>query len=237
MMKTALATTAIALGLGISSAHATLIGYTDRASFDAALASKGYTPTIHNFDSLAEQDIVLGTGYDGITFTSSNLSGGTHGLRIQADPPSPTQSMSNQIGSTEASNQNALRDGDSFDFSFSPSVAIGLYFQDATGILSTPIPDRYSLTVDGTVQSYLESAGEQLGSSATYVWFIGFIADDRVPFSSATASAKFITGDAIQWTTDTYITAVPAPATVALLLVGMGIFGVGRRLQRRRTDA
>jgi hypothetical protein len=231
MMKTTLVTTAIAVALGATSVHATLV-FTDRTAFDNALSAFPYTPVVHGFDddALDGQTISIGTVYDGITFTNASVSPGIS-MAINR-VAQPTQTNPQQIGTTDGTLQDTFRDGDGFSFSFAPSVAIGLYFQEGNDLTDN---DLYTLTVDSLSTSITSTgAGTRLDSSGTYVWFLGIIDDSGATFTSASVSSRDVGGTSAQWTADSFITAgvVPVPATVALLAIGLGVFGASRRRNR-----
>jgi hypothetical protein len=241
MMKTTLATTAIAVGLGVTSANATLVPYYTESSFLDALTS---APTYHNFDSATTGTIGNGTNIDGITFDSASLMAATTfgetNAELSVATGLPTTSTANFIGVTGDTlwTNGAFRDGDSVVISFATGYALGIWFQESLSDPTIQTDDTYLITVNGESEGIDADFYTGLGNNWN-AWFLGVISD--TPFSTATFSAPAITsasnptgGTTLVWTADRFITtSVPAPATLALLAIGLGIFGAGRARKQR----
>lgn len=235
-MKTALATTAIALGLGVTSAQAALVSYTNYSDFTGALATAGLTTTTQNFDGIAADTVIAsGASAGDLTFTYSGLQGGAS-LMISDNDPGKMRSTPNVLGTNRTAADEQMTNPDGFTISFPDSYAFGLWFltPEAVNNGSTGIfDDDFMLTIAGDDQGNATADVYTFGTGFGY--FIGFI-DTVTPFSSATVSTyDQDTGnftfriDDVEYAS----AAMPIPSTLALFALGGGLLGF-RNFQRRR---
>ena len=219
------ATILLALMLWAGSAQATLIGYTDKASFDAAIAGFVAKQTV-NFDSLAAgTTIASGASTGGLTFNYAIA--GPSMLRV-----------SNTFGTTSASNYLGLDNadtafylGDSFTINFSEMVhAIGLYLiagRDAQAgdlqlsvarglVLNSALPDRLLSDGNAFYLGLVESDAE-----------LGFISANVQMVLTPNAFLA-VTADDITSAVNG-VSTVPEPATWGLMLAGMALLATLRR--------
>jgi hypothetical protein len=230
MMKPSILTTAIALGLGVTSAQAALVGYTDYGAFTSRLGELKLTAVEHNFDRDAngtaiagDTSITAGQTVDGIEFTSFTLGDGNGNVSTDAlwlagadasDLGTVPLSSPNQIGINNSGNEYQLLDGTTFTFTTPETSAFGLYILSAE-ILAL---DDFSLSFGGISQSNGTTAGAE-----GFEYFVGIIDDSGATYNSATFSAPFFSTKDILFTLDDFRTAAPAPAPAPILLMGLGL--------------
>jgi hypothetical protein len=220
-------------------AQAGVTTHTTYADFVAALNLAGLTEAdtvLHDFN-----DVTAGTAInndsvvDGLTFEDIVDGNGTQQtLNIVsdsgADSGGPTISTPNQVGQLGGSG-NQMADGFGFTLSFPFSQAFAVYFQSSTppGAI---FEGDFSVTFGGSPQGSVNADAQQIGTTGTYTWFIGFV-DDSANFDRAFLSSFFDSGTTYQFTIDNVITApvaTPAPASIALLILGLtGLIGLRRR--------
>lgn len=200
-----------------SRALADSVAYTSSADFLAALGS---APTlVENYAAFTnKEDIAPGSTFDGITYTAFHLTAGTNGI------------ISNQFNSfsglsfgANQSNDAAefFFDGDSFNISFAPTNAIGLFFNVNLG------SGTFGLTTPGGDAS----TGSGSYDTSTFV-FAGLIS--TTPFTSATiSSSSGGAGTASYSIPEIILNQVPEPSTTALLM-GAGAIALGCRRRRRK---
>ncbi|MBK1629994.1 hypothetical protein CKO31_04395 [Thiohalocapsa halophila] len=226
--------------LGCTSANAALMSYTDFQTFETALSNAGLTSERQGFDSTAAGTSLNGATVGGFSFSNFNITQGGVTAQI-ANIGNNARSPSNVIGTTATTPGLAFQDNDSYDISFAPTQALGLFFLT----LNTPptiAADVFSLTVgsESVGNSATPDPGEDNNAGVplfgTDKYFLGFI-DTASTFGSATITSTNL-GDQFDWYNDDFYTAaaVPVPATLALLGVGMGILGAARLRRRRCTD-
>lgn len=202
--------------------EAGLMGYTDRASFIAALPGAALT---FDFDSLSPGDFIAdGSMVGGITF---NYDFG--GVSMMVSNVYDTTSSPNFLGTDDA---DVFLDGDDFRMSFAPASAIGLSFITADTMFDNDI----LLTVGGNSVGLLESAIQATLGDGGNVYFLGLISDSA-SFTSATVSSYGGSGGPyFTFNVDDITTAeaVPEPGSVALFaLLGScaGLYGWRRKRQ------
>jgi len=196
---------------------ATLIAYTDKSAFDAGVAALSGTTQILNFDNLSDGFLIKdGDTVGGITF---NYDFG--GVEMMVSNEFDTTSSPNFLGTNDA---DVFQDGDSFDLSFSPINAIGMYF-----ITTDELWDNDITLKVGTFEVPLVSADEQGLLSNDYVFFLGVI-DDMNTFSSASVVAD--SGEpspVFLYNVDDITTAetmpIPEPSSFILFMIGILMMG------------
>ena len=228
--KISVATTMmLALVLGIGHAQASLIGYNDKASFDAAIAGFSAAQTV-NFDSVAAgTTYASGTGTGGLTFTYSIAGPST----LQVSDSFGTTSGSNYLGLDNP--DTAFYLGDSFTIEFNRTVhSIGLYLiagRDAQA-------GDMQLSVAGG--SVFNSASPDMLVSDGQAFYLGLVESDiNLGFTSATVQMTFtpnaflaITADDITSAVRGEVTTVPEPGTLGLMLAAIGMLALRRRRVR-----
>jgi hypothetical protein len=216
-------------------ARAGLIGYQNRAVFDAAIAGMSATST--NFESAAVGAMYgAGTGPAGSGFTLNYSSGSGSGL---------TPTVSNQFWTTSAANylglnnpDSAFEAGDALTFYFASGMhAFGLY------VIGTQDIGVGDIALTAGVASIANLAlAEQTDGAGSFAFFLGFVSDDANTFNSVTLhnlapGTTRLLGIAVD---DVVLalddggngnpgTGVPEPGTLVLSLAGMLAFGAAAR--------
>jgi len=205
--------------LTTSHALASITTYTSSAAFDAALA--GSPTAVEDYATFSlSQVIAPGSTFNGITYTSFNLSAGaTEGLI--------TNQFNSFTGVSLGANQSIgaqyFFDSDSFDIDFAPTYAIGVFYNvnanSGTYGFSTPV---------GTANT-----GSAAYDISSFV-FAGLIS--TTPFTTATifsdsggnGTASFnITKIILDQTA-----AAPEPASITVTALGAGLLAAF--LRRRK---
>lgn len=211
-----------------TSLQAAPMGYTDQASFLAALSS----PTrVLDFDSMTYGDSIAdGDTVEGITF---NYDLGGVQLMVTDDfgGSYPTTSSPNLLGTDDG---DMFQDGDNFELAFAPSFAIGMYFITADEM----VDDDITLTAGGVSVGLDVGAAEFLGTddflNEWYAYFLGIV-DDTNAFNMASIVADGGPGGPyFLYNVDDITTTAPVPEPGTLLLIGTGLLGLTYTRRRRR---
>ena len=210
------------LTLACSVANASLVTYTDQATFITALPGPSSTLDFDNLTAgtrVASSDTV-----GGITF-NYNFGGismvVTDGNQFGGGGPFATTSGSNFLGTDDS---DLFLDGDGFDLSFAPVNAIGMFFITADVMLDNDI----TLSAAGTsVGLSVADAGADLGDGGV-PYFLGII-DDTSSFTIA--SIATIGGGFFLYNVDDITTAV-VPLPGAIWLFGSGLIGFAGLIRR-----
>lgn len=200
-----------------SQALAGIVTYTNSAAFEAAIA--GSPTLVENYSTFTANELITPVAtFDGITYTSFNLgSNGTQGW------------ISNQFNSFSGlslgadQNNGAAQfffDGNSFDISFAPAYAIGIFFNvnanSGTYGINTPAGDA--------------STGSATYDTSTFV-FTGLVS--TTPFTSAEIfSDSGGNGTASFNIPEIILAKTPEPASMAVTALGAGLLAA--LLLRRR---
>jgi len=205
------------MAAGAGAANAAVTTYTSSAAFNAAIA--GFTTTVEDFSSgTAGQTIASGGSFNGVTYTTS---GPTLDGTIITNQFNSFSGLS--LGGNQSGGAQFFFDGDSVTATFAaPVFAVGAFFNVNAN------SGNFGVTVGGDTSS----SGSGTYDTSSFV-FAGLVSDTS--FTSATffsnsdcaCSASFNIPEVI-----TATTAVPEPATWAVMLVGFG--GLGAMLRRRR---
>jgi hypothetical protein len=218
-----------ALALGATNAQAAVVTkYTDIGDFEAAIASIDTRTIDFGTDT---QTIPNGGTYDGLTFSYSSLVSPATSLEVLAAPPTPaTDSV---LGTNDSGSGGQFWDGNSIGISFAPSGVFGIVFQSSYAAL---VNSDFFITVDAT-NYFIDTADRfaiDMGASPPiYGYFVGVVSD--MAFTQVTVSSADAGGDLLNYYNDDIVvaSAVPAPATLALLSFGIGLIGF-RKSRRDR---
>ena len=221
--------TALAIAAGLSSSvQAALVGFTDVASFNAAIL--GTPPTLVNFDSsTVGTTIGSGSSLGGIQFTYS-WGAGVDFLSVNTGLP--TSSGPNYLGTTiGAAGGQITEEFNDFDMTMlTPSRAVGLSFI-TTGELFT---GDISLRIGGTTIATIDQTQFSNIDVDNRVYFLGIVQTDP---SIALGTIEIRTpglGGAFGYRVDDIrsaaVTAVPEPSSLAFCL----LVATGSLLSRRR---
>jgi hypothetical protein len=224
-----------------ASAQASLLGYSDRASFDTAISAMS-TQTVSNFDGIASgTTFAPGTGASGSGFTLT-LGGGSAGSnRPSIGTQFWTTSGSQYLGLDNP--DTALEAGDTLTFSFdSAQQAFGLYFIGGSDVLGGDI----RLSANSGANIVTNSAIYDLtDGSGSFAYFLGFASNDSSTFSSVTLDYAVLgLGDLLPIAIDDVVLArssgnpdpdpnrVPEPGTLALMLSGLALIAKRKSLNK-----
>jgi hypothetical protein len=211
------------LGLCLSaSARAALVGYTSKASYDAATAGFSDVQTL-DFDGVAS-GLAIPSG--------SSLAG----VRFDYSIPGYTLTVSSTFGTTSPPNylgldnpDTAFNLGDSFAMSFARTArAIGLYV--VAGSDTHPGDFELSTSTGAVLNDAVADALVSDGSA----WFLGLVdTDPHGGFTSATLRGVDAGGAFLAFTVDDITSAVPEPGGALLAFVAVAALFAARKWNRR----
>ena len=219
-----LLTTALFLTLLTSSpALASIVTYTSSTAFEAALA--GAPTLVENYGTLSAGTLIgPGSTLDGITYTSFNLGSSSTQDGIISGQFNSFSGVS--LGADQ--NNDAAEfffDGESFDISFAPTYAIGVFFNVNANSGTFGI-----LTPAGNA-----STGSSSYDTSTFV-FAGLISS--TPFTSAEIFSTSGGNGTASFNVPEIIlapTATPEPAALTMTASGFGLLAAFLLLRRRRS--
>jgi hypothetical protein len=206
-------------------AQAALTSYTSKAAFDIAIAGFSAAQTV-DFESVpAGTMFASGTGTAGLTFTYSIA-----GLSIQVADTFGTTSGSNYLGLDNP--DTAFYLGDSFTIDFNQTVnAVGLY------VIAGRDAQAGDMQLSVAAGSMSNSATADRAVSDGQAFYLGLVeSDPGLGFNSATVSGVFTPNAFLAFTADDItvagdIAAIPEPEVWSMLLTGLGLLTLRRRLK------
>ena len=215
MLKTFTAAAALAVALPMG-AQAASVSFTDQAAFEAALAAAGLAsqPSVTETFDVADQLI----GGSGTTFGS--------GLTVTATDGSADNNVTGEVLRISLDSTNAaipaspLTSTVQFDFPVATRFVSLFFGENGVGGIGNDSGTTLTLS-NGFSESFsLADPG--------YLGFFGILSDDA--FSSLTFTSNntgTFTDDDIR-IDDVTFSAVPVPAALPLMLVGLGALGIAR---------
>ena len=207
------------LATASAAGHASLTGFTDQVSFQAA--TTGLPTELTNFDSLAAGDPVAG--------------GAGFSLSVSASGDSPvvssgfwTTSGPNYLGLNNADGQ--FLNGDTLTFTFArPVAAFGLYVIGGADLADPSFSDVGVQLASGAFSVSTTKLPDRTDGQGSYAFFLGFVG------TGSTLGSVTLTGFSpglLEFAVDDVrlVSAVPEPASAGLLAAGL----LGLATLRRR---
>jgi hypothetical protein len=221
------------LALATSGAQAVIVPYTTRAAFEAAA---GPFRIVDFEDAAADTEIANNGVFDDLTFSFSGLQDGRTALEIIAAPQAsvvPAQQLVLGVDTNGSTTDGQFQDGDAYTVEFGgPSTIFGIVFQTST--LPVLLQDGFfSILVDSNVYTVDIDDGFLICNNTDCAqeingYFVGVVSD--TPFTQAIVQSQERGSNVFQYfNDDIYVSAVPSPASWALLATGLGIFSWSRR--------
>jgi hypothetical protein len=207
--------------------NATLVTYTDQATFMAALPGAA---TTQNFESVTAPFVInSGDTLGGITFNYDFGPGQPVDMQVSSstDTGYATTSGTNFLGTDDA---DIFLDDDDFTMDFAATSAIGLYIITAETPNFTLFDDDIQLTAGGSTAFLNVGALQSTLSDGSLVYFIGLI-DTSGSFTTATLDTPNSSEGFLYNIDDITTSAVPLPG--AFWLFGSGLAGL-IAVRRRR---
>lgn len=222
----------LALALAASAnAGAALLGFQDRAAFDAAIAGLAANQT--DFESASAGDMYgPGAGPAGSGFTLAYNSNTGSGLTPTVSDQFWTTSGARYLGTNNA--DSSFEAGDSLTFHFFTGMhAFGLYIIGTRDIGAGDVT-----LVSGAASIGNSGSAAMTDGAGSFAFFLGFVSNDATTFSSVTLH-NLIPGDprllgiaiddVILARDDEPPAGVPEPGTLLLSLAGMLAVGAAAR--------
>lgn len=207
-----------------STAHAAVVGYTDKADFELAIS--GYPADTLDFDTLSDLDLVpAGSSLQGMTFNYDF--GGVSMMVVESAVVGlATTSSPNHLGTNDG---DVFQDGDNFSISFADTVnAFGLSMMTADQMFDGDV----SLTANGSRVDLVAADVQQTLSDGANVFFLGLF--DSAGFNSVEFNT--IGGGFFLYTLDDLRTAV-VPVPPAAWLFASALLGLCPVLRRKRLES
>ena len=201
-----------------SRCNADFTGYTDRATFDAALVSAGFlNVSIIDFDSVADATTVAdGSSFGGLTFDyGAGFAGESIEVVSTARSGTDTTSAPNYLGTSIGSVPEFQAGAN--DFSVTPTskrFAFGMFI-----VVEDPLDvfdGDFSLEVGGNSIGLLESDLQATLGDGSGVFFLGVIDTDMQLGPISFVSSFDAEAAGLTYRIDDMITAVPEPSSLVL---------------------